>query len=377
MSPTPARFDRLVTQLQWRLLEGGGQAYYELGVADSGMLVGLPRQQLEESLETLVLMAGEIDASVTVVKEIEVPPEVSSLAESQMEKWDASKRSARRKDLLRMMRQDGSPTTPTAELETELSNTDVTDTEETSSDFPVTLPPSPGGGSIIAHPKQSPNLLPFDPALAMFTMDVGEDVADYAGNEALDGDVPVDYMAGFCVSLAISSVCKPCPKKKRTIQITGPPLSHFECAKMLKNGYPPSHSVDPVCHTKDPMAQNSDEIHLQPDRAKVQFRKAIRDKRRKWKPGSLPIHIPTHHFTGSQTSPISHHDISPCSTDELDISALESLQIAVVDPPTSDASETTTAIFKEPRLIIEVLVIWERELHLDEAFIDLENFSLQ
>ena len=32
---------RLVTQLKWRLLEGGGQAYYELGVADSGHLVRL------------------------------------------------------------------------------------------------------------------------------------------------------------------------------------------------------------------------------------------------------------------------------------------------------------------------------------------------
>ncbi len=43
LSPSPARFARLVTQLKWRLLEGGGQAYYELGVADSGALVGLPR----------------------------------------------------------------------------------------------------------------------------------------------------------------------------------------------------------------------------------------------------------------------------------------------------------------------------------------------
>lgn len=53
LSPSPARFARLVTQMKWRLLEGGGQAYYELGVADSGMLVGLPRAELEQSLETL------------------------------------------------------------------------------------------------------------------------------------------------------------------------------------------------------------------------------------------------------------------------------------------------------------------------------------
>ena len=59
--------------MKWRLLEGGGQAYYELGVADSGQLVGLPRRDLEQSLETLEMMAGEIGASVIVVKEIEVP----------------------------------------------------------------------------------------------------------------------------------------------------------------------------------------------------------------------------------------------------------------------------------------------------------------
>jgi hypothetical protein len=33
------RFNRLVTQMNWRLMEGNGQAYYQLGVADSGQLV--------------------------------------------------------------------------------------------------------------------------------------------------------------------------------------------------------------------------------------------------------------------------------------------------------------------------------------------------
>ena len=76
LNPSPARFARLVTQLKWRLLEGGGQAYYELGVADSGELVGLPRVDLESSLDTLEMMAGEIGASVIVVKEIEVPTDL-------------------------------------------------------------------------------------------------------------------------------------------------------------------------------------------------------------------------------------------------------------------------------------------------------------
>jgi len=73
LNPTAERFTRLVTQLKWRLLEGGGQAYYELGVADSGQLVGLSRIHLEQTLQTLEEMAGEIGASVIIVKEIEVP----------------------------------------------------------------------------------------------------------------------------------------------------------------------------------------------------------------------------------------------------------------------------------------------------------------
>lgn len=42
-------------------------------MADSGALIGLPRSDLESTLETLECMAGEIGASVIVVKEIEVP----------------------------------------------------------------------------------------------------------------------------------------------------------------------------------------------------------------------------------------------------------------------------------------------------------------
>ncbi|KAI0040441.1 hypothetical protein FA95DRAFT_1599425 [Auriscalpium vulgare] len=72
IEPSPARFSRLVTQLKWRLLEGGGEAFYELGVADSGVLVGLSADDLARTLETLSAMADEIGAHVVVVKQIEV-----------------------------------------------------------------------------------------------------------------------------------------------------------------------------------------------------------------------------------------------------------------------------------------------------------------
>lgn len=72
INPSSSRFARLVTQMKWRLLEGGGQAIYELGVADSGDLVGLLPGDLRATLDTLHAMAAEIGARVIISKEIEV-----------------------------------------------------------------------------------------------------------------------------------------------------------------------------------------------------------------------------------------------------------------------------------------------------------------
>ena len=58
--------------MKWRLLEGGGQAIYELGVADSGALVGLSPSDLHATLKTLRAMATELGARVIIAKEIEV-----------------------------------------------------------------------------------------------------------------------------------------------------------------------------------------------------------------------------------------------------------------------------------------------------------------
>ncbi|KAG9093865.1 hypothetical protein FRC06_011335 [Ceratobasidium sp. 370] len=73
LSPSPERLTRLVTQLKWRLLEGGGQALYEIGVGDDGQLIGLPRREMESSLDALERMAGELGATVMVLREIVVP----------------------------------------------------------------------------------------------------------------------------------------------------------------------------------------------------------------------------------------------------------------------------------------------------------------
>ncbi|KAG8737941.1 hypothetical protein FRC10_007521 [Ceratobasidium sp. 414] len=73
LSPSPERLTRLITQLKWRLLEGGGQALYEIGVGDDGQLIGLSRREMEGSLDALERMAGELGATVVVLREIVVP----------------------------------------------------------------------------------------------------------------------------------------------------------------------------------------------------------------------------------------------------------------------------------------------------------------
>jgi len=71
--PSPERYKKLVTQLNWRLGEGSRMALYEVGVEDNGTLAGLAPDDLEASLETLHRMARELGAEATVLREVAVP----------------------------------------------------------------------------------------------------------------------------------------------------------------------------------------------------------------------------------------------------------------------------------------------------------------
>lgn len=68
VSPTSSRLEHLVSQMKWRLQEGEGEAIYQIGVEDNGMLAGLKEEDLKESLETLKTMADRFD-SVYVFEE--------------------------------------------------------------------------------------------------------------------------------------------------------------------------------------------------------------------------------------------------------------------------------------------------------------------
>eukprot|EP00112_Aurelia_sp_Birch-Aquarium-sp1_P000843 Seg1080.7 transcript_id=Seg1080.7/GoldUCD/mRNA.D3Y31 product="GTP-binding protein 2" protein_id=Seg1080.7/GoldUCD/D3Y31 len=72
VNPTATRIEHLVTQMKWRLQEGGGEAIYEIGVEDNGTLTGLTKEELDWSLRTIDTLAGRLDAATTIVRKQEI-----------------------------------------------------------------------------------------------------------------------------------------------------------------------------------------------------------------------------------------------------------------------------------------------------------------
>ncbi|KAJ4948593.1 hypothetical protein JOQ06_020126 [Pogonophryne albipinna] len=72
INPTQYRFEHLATQMKWRLQEGRGEAVYQIGVEDNGILAGLSEEDLRTSLNTLHELAEKVGADITVLREREV-----------------------------------------------------------------------------------------------------------------------------------------------------------------------------------------------------------------------------------------------------------------------------------------------------------------
>ncbi|MGQ9596565.1 MAG: GTP-binding protein [Thermoproteota archaeon] len=62
------RLQQLATQLNYRLNEGRGEAFYELGVSDDGEVIGLTEEEVKESLEALNKITSTIGASYMVTR---------------------------------------------------------------------------------------------------------------------------------------------------------------------------------------------------------------------------------------------------------------------------------------------------------------------
>ncbi|RWS29736.1 GTP-binding protein 2-like protein [Leptotrombidium deliense] len=69
INPSQSRLEHLVTQMKWRLREGAGEAIYEIGVEDKGLLIGLTDEEVNASLNTLCLMSDKLGATLTVLRE--------------------------------------------------------------------------------------------------------------------------------------------------------------------------------------------------------------------------------------------------------------------------------------------------------------------
>ncbi|MEM3671002.1 MAG: GTP-binding protein [Thermoprotei archaeon] len=62
------RLDRLVTQMRYRLAQGGGEAFYELGVSDQGELVGIPAKDVPLVMSTVEKVAKLASAEWRVTR---------------------------------------------------------------------------------------------------------------------------------------------------------------------------------------------------------------------------------------------------------------------------------------------------------------------
>jgi hypothetical protein len=62
------RLEQLSTQLKWRLAEGSGQAMYEIGVSDKGILVGLNEEEMDASMKSLKIMGDAVNADMFLVR---------------------------------------------------------------------------------------------------------------------------------------------------------------------------------------------------------------------------------------------------------------------------------------------------------------------
>jgi len=70
INPPRDRFDCLVTQMKFRLIEGGGEAFYEIGISDDGSPTGITDDEMELSLDTLRRMAGELGADMSIIRKV-------------------------------------------------------------------------------------------------------------------------------------------------------------------------------------------------------------------------------------------------------------------------------------------------------------------
>ena len=188
------------------------------------------------------MMAGEIGASVVVVKEIEVPPGIAALADRESGYTDPDTGAWTRK-----MRRRGPPAvdgglgalstsaTSATETETDLSAAELTDADDAASSLSsavhtpaLATPPATlaiAHRPIRTHParptaQSSPFIAPLDDDLALFSMEPEHEFRDDPSDDELGGAGPLPLpppgRASFA-GLEIAAVYKPRPVRQRPL----------------------------------------------------------------------------------------------------------------------------------------------------------------
>lgn len=65
---SPSRFEHLVTQMRYRMNEGGGEACYVLGVRDDGFAAGISDDELARSIDAVGAMAAALGAKASAAE---------------------------------------------------------------------------------------------------------------------------------------------------------------------------------------------------------------------------------------------------------------------------------------------------------------------
>lgn len=327
------------------------------------------------------MMAGEIGASVIVVKEIEVPAALVSLTGQETDSRN-SKRSTKRGGTmsptgLLLCGSDSPASTAATELETDPSTTD-TDFED-----------------------ESPQAFCTDPEL--FDMDPEPNPVDGA-----------TVVTQWLFELEIASVYKPRPVRRRPVHpLVGTHRQSRVHHKRAQADEPP-HSrttilaakntlVVPKAHDNDTSIEHGTAYATQTkQQAKQVARRFARDRRREERkkaaavaqiiPASSPEVTPVDRdgtgllkdVQSNSSSPEAklvsslealHVDIQPVFTAEpgpLDLAADASDGMEILDITSSDNVKVEEPT--EPRLIVEALVV--RKLSLEDSFLDFGGFSL-
>ena len=285
-------------------------------MTDDGLLIGLSRGRLEESLETLEMMAGEIGASVVVVKEIEVPRELAGLNEKLAAKY---------------------------------IDFDTGEVRRASVSPPSPVPP---GGST---------------ASATSTSTESESEQDSASDTIFSVDPePGAMRSPSTIDLEISSVYKPRPMRARASFLT----AHAETVKHRghhgKKKHKQKHGISSYLI---PTADGSPSLMVTTIPTKQQtkqaWRQQARDRRNDVRRAASNVTQETVQNAADVLIPALdglHVSIDPSSTLPRD----EDTKAAAAQPAPVDDG---------PRFIVEALVV--RKLSLEEAFLDFGGFGFE